>query len=348
VSQGPAPIAADATLEFAVEGAAAETADLAGIPRIKALVVAFVVGVLILAGGVWVGFTQVPGTANGSLRVESDPPGAEVRIDGVVRGATPLSLALPTGSHTLEVQQGSSVQQSSIEIARGEGRAYHFSWATPVPASGAIPTGSLSITSDAPGSVVTIDGVERGRAPITVTDLDVGRHDVVVRSAAGTFRRSVAVEAGATASLVFGGAPAPAAWGWISLDSRIPLQAIADGRVIGTSEVDRIMLPPGDHQIESVSEPFGFRQAQFVRVVAGRGAVVALAIPTVAMNINALPWAEVFIDGARVGDTPLANVMQPLGDHEILFRHPQLGEKRQTARVTLRETPRIVADMRAR
>jgi hypothetical protein len=112
--------------------------------------------------------------------------------------------------------------------------------------------------------------------------------------------------------------------------------------------VDRILLPPGDLQILFVSEPFGFRQALFVRVVAGRGAVVALAIPTVAMNIIALPWAEVFFDGGRVGDTPLANVMQPLGDHEILFRHPQLGEKRQTARVTLRETPRIVADMRAR
>ena len=64
------------------------------------------------------------------------------------------------------------------------------------------------------------------------------------------------------------------------------------------------------------------------------------------MNINALPWAEVYIDGARVGDTPLANVMLPIGDHEIVFRHPQLGEKRQAARLTQREPLRVSVDMR--
>ena len=66
------------------------------------------------------------------------------------------------------------------------------------------------------------------------------------------------------------------------------------------------------------------------------------------MNINALPWAEVYVDGARVGDTPLANVMQPIGEHEIVFRHPQFGEKRQVARLTTRETVRISVDMRTR
>jgi hypothetical protein len=66
------------------------------------------------------------------------------------------------------------------------------------------------------------------------------------------------------------------------------------------------------------------------------------------MNINALPWAEVFVDGIKIGDTPLANVQQTIGDHEIVFRHPQLGEKRQVARVTLKEPLRISVDMRSR
>jgi len=66
------------------------------------------------------------------------------------------------------------------------------------------------------------------------------------------------------------------------------------------------------------------------------------------MNINALPWAEVLVDGTRIGDTPLANVMHPIGDHEIVFRHPQLGEKRQAVRLTLRESLRVSVDMRTR
>jgi hypothetical protein len=53
------------------------------------------------------------------------------------------------------------------------------------------------------------------------------------------------------------------------------------------------------------------------------------------------------VDGTHIGDTPLANVMQPIGDHELVFRHPQLGEKRQTARLTLGKSLRVSVDMRA-
>ena len=49
----------------------------------------------------------------------------------------------------------------------------------------------------------------------------------------------------------------------------------------------------------------------------------------VVVNLNALPWAEVWIDGRRIGETPLANIKIPLGDHEAVFRHPQLSERRQ-------------------
>jgi hypothetical protein len=108
------------------------------------------------------------------------------------------------------------------------------------------------------------------------------------------------------------------------------------------------MLSPGAHELEFVSDVFGFRQSAKVNVTAGRGESVSVAIPRAPMNINALPWAEVFVDGTRIGDTPLANVMQPIGDHELVFRHPQLGEKRQPARLTLKDPLRVSVDMRSR
>ena len=157
------------------------------------------------------------------------------------------------------------------------------------------------------------------------------------------------VEAGATASLVVGGAPsATPSWGWITLKTPFPVQVQEAGRVVGTSEIERIMLSPGNHELDFVADQLGFRQSSEVRISAGRGAPVSLTIPRVAMNINALPWAEVFVDGTRIGDTPLANVMQPIGEHEIVFRHPQLGEKRQMARLTMRDSLRISVDMRTK
>ena len=76
------------------------------------------------------------------------------------------------------------------------------------PAAVAIKTGSLSVVSDPPGSAVIVDGAARGQTPLTIRDLSAGRHEVLVRSSSATFQRSVQVEAGATASLVVGGAPA--------------------------------------------------------------------------------------------------------------------------------------------
>jgi hypothetical protein len=156
----------------------------------------------------------------------------------------------------------------------------------------------------------------------------------------------VQIDPGASASLVIGGSAASTSWGWISLKSPFVIQVREGGYLIGTSEIDRIMLPPGNHDLEFVSEPFGLRAARRVNVRAGQAAPVSIDIPQVPLNVNALPWAEVLIDGVRIGDTPLADVMLVPGDHTVVFRHPQLGEKRQTVRVTLRESPRLSVDMR--
>jgi serine/threonine-protein kinase len=45
-------------------------------------------------------------------------------------------------------------------------------------------------------------------------------------------------------------------------------------------------------------------------------------------NFNASPWAEVWVNGKKLGETPLANQQLPLGTHDIVFKHPQFGERR--------------------
>jgi hypothetical protein len=313
------------------------------------MIAVFVGTLALVAGVVWAALTlRVPAPATGSLNVESNPAGAEVRIDDTLRGTTPLALSLPEGRHTMVVQRGSNVKQLPIEITEGANKSYHIEWAE-VAVTAPTETGSLSVVSDAAGSTVIVDGTERGQTPLTIRDLTAGRHDVLVRNANTTYQRSVQVEAGGTASLVVGAAPTgTASWGWISVSAPFAVQVLEGGRVVGTSEIERIMLSPGNHQLDFVSDTFGFRQSQRVTIAAGRGAPVSLTIPRVSMNINALPWAEVYVDGSRIGDTPLANVMQTLGDHEIVFRHPQLGEKRQVTRVTLSDSLRVSVDMRSK
>ena len=347
------PVRDDATLEFASETKPAQAPP--GLPVVIKIrkqtmfAIALTLGVLAVAGaGLAALAFRTPVVPTGSLSIETDPPGAEVRIDTAVRGTTPLSVTLPEGTHQVVVQRGSNVKQMNVEVVNHTTKAYHIAWAEPVPATPTTATGSLSVVSDPAGSTVTIDGAARGQTPLTISGLTPGRHEVQVRGASATYQRSVQVEAGSTASLVVGGTAAGPSWGWISLKSPFPVQVLEEGRVVGTSEIERIMLSPGAHELEFVSDQFQFRQSSKVSIQAGRQAPVGLTIPRVGMNINALPWAEVFVDGIKIGDTPLANVQQTIGDHEIVFRHPQLGEKRQVARVTLKEPLRISVDMRSR
>ena len=54
----------------------------------------------------------------------------------------------------------------------------------------------------------------------------------------------------------------------------------------------------------------------------------AAAVPSGTVNINAVPWASVYIDGKPVGDTPLAQIAVSAGTHEVIFKRPDSGSAR--------------------
>ena len=66
------------------------------------------------------------------------------------------------------------------------------------------------------------------------------------------------------------------------------------------------------------------------------------------MAINAVPWAEVFVDGTRIGETPIGNIAVPIGTHEVIFRHPDLGERRVPVIVKLGEASKVGVDLRSK
>jgi serine/threonine-protein kinase len=66
------------------------------------------------------------------------------------------------------------------------------------------------------------------------------------------------------------------------------------------------------------------------------------------MAINAIPWAEVFVDNARVGETPIGNIAVPIGSHEVIFRHPELGERRLSVTVSVGEPMKVGVDLRSK
>ena len=311
-----------------------------------ALVIAFTLCGLAAAATVWQYQARVAASALGSLTLNTVPAGADVLIAGKMAGRTPLITNLPAGTHDIHVVSGAQQRDLKVTVAAGASTVHVLEFPV-VAAPVAAPNGALHVQADFRPATVTVDGVERGASPITIEALEPGTHDVVVRGERGTFRRSVLIKPHETMSLVISPSEASANLpGWLAVSAPVVMQLREGGRLIGTTETDRLMLPAGEHEIEIVNEALGVRSMRKVTVVAGKTATTTIELPTGLLSINALPWAEVWVDGDRIGETPIANLSKRVGSHEIVFRHPQFGERTETVTVTLRQPARLGIDMR--
>ena len=208
-------------------------------------------------------------------------------------------------------------------------------------------TGVLQIWSEPSGARVVIDGQQSGTTPLAVHDLTAGEHSVVLENDIGAVTHTVTITPGVPASLVVPmAAPqnVPVS-GWIAVTAPVEMQLYEQGRLLGTTSVDRLMLSTGRHDIEIVSEPLAYRATRNVQVFPGRVSTIAVSVPNGVVSLNAKPWANVFMDGQSLGETPIGNLSIAAGQHEVLFRHPQLGERRETAVVRVDTATRVTANL---
>jgi hypothetical protein len=228
---------------------------------------------------------------------------------------------------------------------------------------------TLSVQSNPPGVPVFVDGVERGTTPTRLTlapgphilelrrgvprvipisltaGADVSQYLEFVEAPVSTEQLIAQAEAAAPDPVVPPPPVAPLA-GWISVKLPFVADIREKGKLLGTTEADRLMLAAGTHELEFVNQTLGFQLTRTVQVGAGRVMPVALPLPRGSVNLNAAPWAEVWLDGVRVGETPIGNLAVPIGPHEIVFKHPQFGEKRHAVSVTAGAPVRVSVDMK--
>ena len=322
------------------------------------MVLPLAIAVLIgAAGGAAIlrGFQQfMLGRSNGSVRIESSTPGAEVTIAGKIAGRTPLSLSLAPGAYPVILAGGGGRRELTLDVVSGATLIRHVE----IPAAGAsaaAAVGSLRVQTDPAKQAVFVDGTERGASPLTVEGLTPGEHQVAVRAGSVTIRRTVTVQANENTVLVLSAverpAPAPAvpaaaSGGWLSVSSPFELKIREGGKLLGSTDAERLMLTAGEHALEFANESLGYQTKRTVKIEGAKTASVKIDPPNGVMSINAQPWAEVWVDGQRIGETPIGNLSRPIGQHEVVLRHPELGERRQVVTVTVRQPARLGVDMR--
>jgi hypothetical protein len=124
--------------------------------------------------------------------------------------------------------------------------------------------------------------------------------------------------------------PSPAVrTGGIRLSTPIELTVLDGDRVVGSSAEGPIFAAAGQHEFEFVNSAIGYRTRQLVEIKAGQVVSFTVPVPNGTLNINAEPWAAVSLNGNPVGETPLGNLSVVPGQYDVVFSHPQLGERRQ-------------------
>jgi hypothetical protein len=282
-----------------------------------------------------------PVVATGRATLDSRPSGVAVIIDGVPRGVTPIELTLSAGEHDVLLHNPAGERRLTVRVDPGTRVSEN------VDMPSAIGLGRLDVISEPAGARVSVDGIAAGRTPLKARDLSVGRHAIIVADGATSVTRTVDITAGATMSM-FISLTTPAAstaTGTLAVESPIELRLIEDGHVLGLSNGAPLVFSPGKHKLELVSDALEMRLTRTVTVESGKADRLSIPAPNGTVFINASPWADVSVDGRSIGVTPLGDVSVPVGSHEVLWRHPQLGERRRTVNVGAQTPVRLTMDM---
>lgn len=246
----------------------------------------------------------------GTLVISTSPRGASASLDGRPIGVTPLTVTVLAGRHTLDVRGEGEPRTVPVVMTAGTRVEQYLELQPPTPARDAADSQpSASPSSDA---VPITSGTDPQMATVTTTP----------RAAPPT--------------------------GWLIVKTPIELVIEEDGVAVGNSVSGRVSLPSGRHVLTLRNDALGFQTTRTVQVNAYGATTATVDVPSGLISLNASPWAEVWLDGARVGDTPIGNLAVPIGPHEVVLRHPDLGERRRQVMVSATGVSRLSVDLRER
>jgi hypothetical protein len=253
----------------------------------------------------------------GTAVFESGPAGSQVFVDGRLAGTTPVTVELPAGRHTVEFRNGADSRTTEVVIVARGHLAQRVDWATQ-------PTGGLQVDSDPTGARVLVDGKIRGATPLMVDGLSLGTHGVVIESAAGTVRQQVTIEANQTAQVtvsIFSGS--------LAVFAPFDVEITEGNQEVRLDDRGRAAMAPGTHTLRFRNRTLGYNEVKAVEIAPGETTTLNL-LPQTTISVTSTEPAEVSIDGASAGNTPLVNRRINLGTRIVTVKTADGTERRFT------------------
>ena len=165
---------------------------------------------------------------------------------------------------------------------------------------------------------------------MTIGGITVGAHALVLESDKGSVRRTVSVEANAATDVnesIFGG--------WLHVSTPLEVEISEGARGFQLDAKNEILLDAGLHDVQFQNRALGYREVRQVEIKPGWTTAITLAPPRSTLSVTSTEPADVFVDGARAGATPLSNFAVPLGTRDVKVRRADGTERAFTIPVTV-------------
>lgn len=294
-----------------------------------------------------------PSSGQGTLTVTSTPPGALITIDGTMGQQAPWTYeGISAGGHV--VRAFLSGYQPYLTLVNVPPRGSITVNAPMIPLSR---IGALQVKSSPGGADIYIDGFYSGSTAATVGNLAAGPHVVILRLAGyqdwlgtvevpensvGFIDAQLDVAAASTTGdlLVSSNPPGAAVFN----------DGVFQGNTMPGDALDLTGLSPGKHTILLSLRNYQEYTTEVEVVAGGVNIVYAELVPAPtpsqsgSLLINSNPQgANVFLDNACVGITPLTIPSVTAGNHALLLRLPGYSDYSTTLTISPGEVVQVQA-----
>lgn len=243
-----------------------------------------------------------------SLRVNSEPPGAEVFVDGFSRGETPAALQLPTGDHELFIYKKGYVPERKKVTWKAGDRPSIKETLRPQ-------RGGLVVITDPPGAQVFLDRRPLGLTPLAYETIRPGPYQLEL-SLAGfdTVETGITVddEDPNEVRVRLTGPPIR-----VFVEAEAGSRVYLDGSFAGEVTAESLSFParPGGHELRI--ELNGFASVEQIHLQPGQDAILAPGalrrIPGVQVRETAKISPRWYLVGAAVVTTVAGVTLGTLG-----------------------------------
>jgi hypothetical protein len=294
----------------------------------------------------------------GIVKLFSEPKGASIYLDSKkLENVTPTIIeGVLVGKHTIVYElEGYDSTSFDFEVEKNKFKEI----SKKLYKVGTVKTAFISLTVNPSDSKITINNKE---ADLPINDYEIPYNEdidiVVKKSGYGTFKKTINLKRGERNSLDVkleknkrkivehkvktsnSGKP-----GKLNIMTLKDVSISIDGKQEGNGSIS-IFVAPGTHTIKLTSKSKMINYTTTIKVESDGEVTKTIMLKKGKLSVSIKPWADVYINGSRIGQTPFPPKELYEGSYNLTFKNPKYETFTKTVKIKADKTTLVIKDLK--